>query len=457
MYACMALGVLSKGPVGLILPTAVIGMFLLVMRLPREFKHSVTTPMPWTFFHWSLLAVLLIGVLVLDATIGPLKTAAFALAGVVCYGLWRPRSLAGQCLRPFAPQHFFATCWLMRPITAIAVVLAIAGPWYVWVGLRTDGAWLEGFFLEHNLARATRIFEGHHGTFLFYPASLFGGFFPWSILLVPAVVATIARLRRSDSWNVGYLFAACWIGVYIAAFSLSRTKLPSYITPAYPGVAMMLGAFAWRWSRGEAFNRVWFRLSFGALAFVGVGMCIALPILASIFAPGEQWLGVLGLLPLSAAVIGYTLHIRKQPHLAAACIAALAAIFMTASMGFVGARLGQHQRIDTLMRKTYQSSDQPRLAVHGAFQSSWVFYWGRPIQHVGIWTSNDAETYFRDPDAFLLTTDEAMSHVQPLLPVDVVPLARDRQFLERHDLILLGRTAAGVRLARERDRGRPMR
>ena len=36
MYAWMGLGVLAKGPVGLILPTAVIGMFLLLMRLPRD-------------------------------------------------------------------------------------------------------------------------------------------------------------------------------------------------------------------------------------------------------------------------------------------------------------------------------------------------------------------------------------------------------------------------------------
>ena len=35
MYGIMGLAVLAKGPVGMILPTAVIGMFLLVMRLPE--------------------------------------------------------------------------------------------------------------------------------------------------------------------------------------------------------------------------------------------------------------------------------------------------------------------------------------------------------------------------------------------------------------------------------------
>ena len=36
MYAVMGLGVLAKGPVGFVLPTAVIGMFLLIVRLPTR-------------------------------------------------------------------------------------------------------------------------------------------------------------------------------------------------------------------------------------------------------------------------------------------------------------------------------------------------------------------------------------------------------------------------------------
>src|SRR5439155_15343069 len=55
MYAAMGLGVLAKGPVGLLLPTAVIGLFLLIVRLParsaetapgtiREFAARLFTP-----------------------------------------------------------------------------------------------------------------------------------------------------------------------------------------------------------------------------------------------------------------------------------------------------------------------------------------------------------------------------------------------------------------------------
>src|SRR5262245_25694081 len=44
MYAAMGLGVLAKGPVGLVLPAAVIGMFLLIVRRPNRSGDSD----PWT-------------------------------------------------------------------------------------------------------------------------------------------------------------------------------------------------------------------------------------------------------------------------------------------------------------------------------------------------------------------------------------------------------------------------
>ena len=109
MYAAMGLGVLAKGPVGLMLPTAVIGMFLLIMRLPAA-GHE---PRP-----------------------GP--------------------SAKGSCrvVAAFDPLHFLTTCWTMRPLTAIFAAAAVALPWYWAVGLATDGEFLRGFFLEHNLNRA---------------------------------------------------------------------------------------------------------------------------------------------------------------------------------------------------------------------------------------------------------------------------------------------------------------
>jgi 4-amino-4-deoxy-L-arabinose transferase-like glycosyltransferase len=352
-------------------------------------------------------------------------------------------------LRPFAPRHFLATCWQMRPLTAIAVVLAVAGPWYVWVGLRTDGQWLSGFFLEHNLARATQSFEGHRGTFLFYPVSSLAGFFPWSILLIPAVVALVKRIRHQDPWTTGYVFAACWIGVYMALFSLAKTKLPSYVTPGYAGIALLVGATVFHWRRGsELAGRLWPRLGFGALVAAGLAMLIAMPIAAHWLLPGDEWLGAIGLVPLAAGICGLIFSHRRRPAWAAFALASCAVVLMGLAFGVAAPVVSRHQKIDALLANVAHASDRAKIAGHRAHEPSWVFYWGQPITVIASKSPSSAGAFLRDPDAFLVTTDRALKELRPHLPADVEVIARQPKFLDDHDLIVVGRTAAHVRIAR---------
>jgi len=91
--------------------------------------------------------------------------------------------------------------------------------------------------------------EGHGGSLLFYPLTLLVGFFPWSVFAVPTLLETVRRIRRKDGASAAYVLVACWIGVYVALFSLAKTKLPSYVTPCYPAVALLVGSFVEAWIR----------------------------------------------------------------------------------------------------------------------------------------------------------------------------------------------------------------
>ena len=198
MYAAMAMAVLAKGPVGLILPTAIIGMFLLIQRLP------------------------------------PLPTAYWNRQG-------RASRLAIACFRPFSPLHFLKTCWSMRPITAIVLVLLIAGPWYVLVGIKTEGDFLNQFLMGENFGRATVVLESHRGGILFYPLTLLIGFFPWAIFCFPTALTIDRQISQGSKYRTAILFALCWIGVQISLFTIASTKLPSYVTPCYPAIGILIG------------------------------------------------------------------------------------------------------------------------------------------------------------------------------------------------------------------------
>src|SRR4051812_21487795 len=252
MYAVMGLGVLAKGPVGLILPTAVIGMFVLVARLP---SRNATEGVPY------------------------------------------------RLIAPFEPLHFLKTCWSMRPLTALFAAAAVALPWYFAVGVATNGEFLRSFFFEHNLGRATASLENHGGTIFYYPIAILVGFFPWSIFAIPVAIDTALQLRRRDRFHAGYLLAACWVGVYVALFSVARTKLPSYVTPCYPALALLVGDYIDRWSRQAAsVAQGWLIAAFSCLAIVGIAVAVAVPLAAKQMLPGEEWLGLIGLIPLAGGV-----------------------------------------------------------------------------------------------------------------------------------------------------------
>lgn len=416
IYAAMGLAILAKGPVGLVLPTAVIGMYLLIRRLPAQ----ATEPTGW--MRWLV-----------------------------------------PIARTFDIRHFLRTCWAMRPLTALGVALAVALPWYLWVHYRTEGAWTIGFFLEHNLSRATQSMEGHRGNLLFYPVALAVGFFPWSIFLTPLIIDTVQQLRRRSSWTLGYIFAACWVGVFVVVFSAAKTKLPSYITPCYPGAALLMGAFVSRLAQKQiTFSTRWLQLATGVSAVVGVVLIAGLPVVASYVLPGEQWLGGIGIIPLVAGVLGWIYVSRGQFDRLTASYAVAAVAFSTTLLALVPQRVDSHQHNDQLLAAIYQQSSQPQIGHLKHLEPTWVFYGGRslvnvtttddpqkmtpevvPVDHTGRWDHKSkaiiGEFLGQDADHFVITTRRAWDAAKAEAPANVDVLAEVPYFMKKDTLVVVGR------------------
>ncbi|MDB4534329.1 glycosyltransferase family 39 protein, partial [Vicingaceae bacterium] len=261
MFGVMGLGVLAKGPVGLIVPTAIIGMFLLLKRLKPRAPEIVAT----------------------NGRFG---------------------NLLINCFRPFQPAHFFATCWYMRPITAIVTVLVVAAPWYIAVGLRTDGDFLQMFFLTEHFGRATTTFENHSGGFWYYPVAIILGFFPWSAFFLPIAISTDRRISRNDNWSTIYIFCLCWIAVQVGIFSVAQTKLPSYVTPCYPALAILASCCLYQIATQSSLVPAFFiKAAFGALSLSGIGITVGLIIALNKFFPDTMWLAVIGIIPLVGGAV----------------------------------------------------------------------------------------------------------------------------------------------------------
>jgi len=411
MYAAMGLAVLAKGPVGLVLPTAVIGLFLLIARLRG----------------WN-------------------ATQGNATEGVPYSRAERVPFSVMRVLAPFEPLHFLRTCWHMRPLTAIFAATAVALPWYWAVGLATDGEFLRGFFFEHNLARATGVMEGHSGNILYYPAAILFGFFPWSIFAVPLAIDTILQLRRRERFHAGYLLAVCWIGVYVVLFSLARTQLPSYVTPCYPALAMLAGDYIDRWSRqAAAVAGGWLLAAFGCLAAAGIGLLVAVPIAAKTYhLTGDEWLGLIGLIPLAGGVACIGFAAVRNFKAASSVLAATAVTLCVLLFALAAQRIDRHQSSGTIAAAIRAIPLDRAVAAYKILEPTWVFYGGRPIQELkptpqANYSQRAHEFFLANPDGLLIAKRSQYHELAPHIPAGIVVVAQTRQFLKEDSLLVLGR------------------
>ncbi len=410
MYGVMGLAILAKGPVGLVLPTAVIGMFLLIVRLPAVPADAVEG----SYKGWRRV-------------------------------LW--------LLRPFAPLHFVQICWSMRPITAVVTAGVVAGPWYYLVDRATQGAWTRGFFLEHNLGRATTAMEGHGASglvttivmmLLFYPVVLCLAFFPWSLLLTPTVLDMTARLRRGDPWRSGYVFLACWVMVFVGLFSLAQTKLPSYITPSYPALALLTGALLAHWVGGTLrAGQRWIGRAMLAMSLLGIAMLVGVFFAARVFLPGDQWLA-LGALTLPVTAWLVLRYMARGQHAAAVSVLGAGAVVTVSVVLILGPIIvDRHQHSDDLFAMARQHSPTPRYVAFGLLEPTWVFYAGQPIREIEGHRVDQLAQFLESPDAVAITTADRYKDVKGQLPVEIVVLVESPYFMQnlssRPTLVLLGR------------------
>jgi 4-amino-4-deoxy-L-arabinose transferase-like glycosyltransferase len=83
------------------------------------------------------------------------------------------------------------------------------------------------------------------------------------------------------------------LAVYLVFWSLVQTKLPHYILPAFPALALLTAALLYRWLESpESIRRGWLLNATVTWIVVGLAMLVVVPLVATVVLPGE---GVLGL------------------------------------------------------------------------------------------------------------------------------------------------------------------
>ena len=302
-----------------------------------------------------------------------------------------------------------------RPVTGVLVLLAVVLPWYGLCTLANGWGFVEEFLIRHNLERFFTDRYEHPQPFWFFPAVALIGFFPWSLQLIPSARGLF---RRGDRWRslaaAQDLFLWLWLLVPLAVFSLSRSKLPGYLLPAAPAMALLIGHQVRLWLKpdpGDA-RPPWFKDFFFYQPLCLVVAGLALPFYATrLNLPVESLAGTASGLLAGTGVLALLFYWRRRRTASAACYlasVALAVILVTGGAFPQVDAAESSRQLATYLQDEEGFRDQP-LFVYGISRNvayGLGFYLNSPARIV--YSEGDVH-YPRGREAFFVTSPEFKS------------------------------------------------
>lgn len=203
-----------------------------------------------------------------------------------------------------------AWAWLkrLRPILGLPLTVLIVAPWTLAIlsqpgsGSATAGG---NFFVDairgDLLPKLVGSQEGHGAPPGFYLALLAVTFFPGTLLLIPA-----ARAAWRERFDPLVRFALAWVLPSWLLFELIPTKLPHYVLPLYPALALLVARFA-ATAAAESIGHWSARLSQALWALVALILATVTVALGLYF---DQELNPIALIGAAIFVIGAGLTLR---------------------------------------------------------------------------------------------------------------------------------------------------
>jgi len=300
---------IAKTDAALLGATTIVQAIILRTYLSARDSASVEAPKrSLLYFGWAVFGL---GVLIKGPVIA-LVCAASVLAIVIWDRDWR---------------------WLqrLRPLTGLAVAIAIVLPWAIAIGIASHGLFYQKSLGQDFAAKLMGEQEAHGAPPGYYTLLVNLTFWPGSLLLLPGVVYAFARRLEPP---IRYLL--CWAATTWLMFEFAPTKLPHYVLPAYPALAILCALWLTAGAHAESCAR---RIAQHAavVLFLLFGLVLAgfVAWAPQRFGPGAPWwlyaadaCGVAAIFAAVAAIWNHRLAAGMNA-------AAVAAILLYGIAGFV--------------------------------------------------------------------------------------------------------------------------
>jgi 4-amino-4-deoxy-L-arabinose transferase-like glycosyltransferase len=148
----------------------------------------------------------------------------------------------------------FALLRTMKLPTGILLFLLVALPWYVAMYYIHGSVFLDTFIGFNNITRFTSPEHPEGVLWYYFIPVLLIGFFPWTAILAQAVWSSLADSYRREFDSM--VFLNIWVAFTFVFFSISQTKLVSYILPLFPPLALIAGWYVSRFAESRFSSRL---------------------------------------------------------------------------------------------------------------------------------------------------------------------------------------------------------
>jgi 4-amino-4-deoxy-L-arabinose transferase-like glycosyltransferase len=203
----------------------------------------------------------------------------------------------------------------------LALAAVIAAPWFIAISLRHPD-FFNYFFIQQQFTRFLVNEYDRYQPWWFFLAVTLAGLFPW----VAFLPLSRRGWRELVAGSAAERFLLCWIAVILVFFSVSHSKLPLYILPIFPALALLIARRVSALTRGAL---AWRLLGISVLALAAVVATLTLhPSTRHLsrhteLHPALLWLAAgLGLLAVVAVLCAFMLKRRWRPVVAMSVLGA---------------------------------------------------------------------------------------------------------------------------------------
>jgi 4-amino-4-deoxy-L-arabinose transferase-like glycosyltransferase len=260
----------------------------------------------------------------------------------------------------FAPVAVLRWGERARLFLCAGAALAVATPWYLACYASNGWPFVEEFFIKHHFARFTSGELLHVQPWWYYVPVLAAGMFPWTPALALIRTGGDARLRFwAGSSAFGLLF-----------FSLSTNKLPGYVLPLTPALAILAGSGIARSERPQGWLLAAAALLLGAPVALGI---LPAALLEGVTKAGFE-LRTSALAMIGAGIVLCALLARRRNSVPRGALVALTAAGMAAAVVYAKLEvypvLDERVSVRSYWRKVAAEIDRYCI---GDLRRSWVY------------------------------------------------------------------------------------